>query len=75
MSRAFADDLARLIAELKEKHGVTDIDAATRLMLCTATLYAKSYIENGRTPTMDDFGKMAKTSFRVMGEFVNRRTQ
>jgi len=71
--RAFADDLGRLVAALKEKHGVSDIDAATRLMMCTATLYAKNETEHGRIPSMDDFGKMAKASYLVVEEILKMR--
>lgn len=73
MSRAFADDLGRLVAALKDKHGVSDIDAATRLMMCTATLYAKNEVERGKAPSVGDFGAMAKATFLVVEEMMKMR--
>lgn len=63
--REAVEELSRLFSSWKGKHGVSDIDAATRLLMLAATLYLKNETEAGRTPTAGDFGHFSRSSFRL----------
>jgi hypothetical protein len=70
--RVAVEELTRLFSSWKEKHGVSDIDAATRLLMTAATLYLKNETQAGRMPTAGDFGHFSRSSFRLVMEVAKQ---
>lgn len=68
----FADDLGATVAALKGKHGTSDIDASTRLLMCAATLYLKNETEAGRRPSPGDFAAFSRATFMTVMEIMKR---
>ena len=70
--REAVEELSRLLSSWKGKHGVSDIDAATRLLMTAATLYLKNETQAGRMPTAGDFSHFSRSSFRLVLEVAKQ---